>query len=102
MICRFDIVALADPQTLPRVLGCFAQRWLVPDRVVARREGDAVHIRLELAEIDEGTAAIVLAKLCEAVMVESAARAWIADAQALPAGRPVPVRAAQAVSGIAV
>ena len=63
------IRADADPQTLPRVLGLFSQRWLVPCDVVARLEGDVLDIRCQVPELAGDAVSIVAAKLQEMVLV---------------------------------
>jgi acetolactate synthase regulatory subunit len=69
---RFRIVAVPDPQTLPRILGLFAQRSLVPATMSAQQHGDLLHIETALDDLDAPTAAIIAAKLCESVLVASA------------------------------
>lgn len=69
---RFRIVAVPDPQTLPRILGLFAQRSLVPATMSAQRHGDLLHIETALDGLDAPTAAIITAKLSESVLVASA------------------------------
>lgn len=43
---RFELLADAEPGLLPRVLVPFARRGLVPDRVRARREGEAMQVAI--------------------------------------------------------
>ncbi len=40
-VACFAVQAEADPGLLPRVLGLFAKRGLVPDRWISQREGPA-------------------------------------------------------------
>ena len=65
----FRIVAIADPQALPRVVGLFAQRSLVPASIRAQRNGQLIHIDLTLDGIDPATAAILTAKLGEGMLI---------------------------------
>lgn len=67
----FRIVAVPDPQTLPRIMGIFAQRTLVPAMLSSQLHGGMLHIETALDDLDAPTAAIVTAKLCEAVLVTS-------------------------------
>jgi hypothetical protein len=69
MSARLHIRADADPQTLPRVLGLLAQRWLVPSEFIARVEGDALDIRCLVPTLTDDAATIVAAKLAEMVLV---------------------------------
>lgn len=69
MSARLHIRADADPQTLPRVLGLFSQRWLVPSEVVARLEDDVLDIRCHVPALTGAAMAIVAAKLQEIVLV---------------------------------
>ena len=43
---RFELLADAEPGLLARVLGPFARRDLVPDRVRARRDGLAMRVEI--------------------------------------------------------
>jgi acetolactate synthase regulatory subunit len=67
--CRFDIRAAADPQTLPRILGLMAQRWIVPCRVVATTEAGEMRIVVETDGLDVDAAAILAAKIGTMVLV---------------------------------
>ncbi|WP_137751412.1 hypothetical protein [Sphingopyxis sp. L1A2A] len=69
---RFRITACPDPQTLPRIIGVFAQRSLVPAMMSAQRHGDMLHIEAHLDDLDPAIADIIAAKLGEAVLVASA------------------------------
>lgn len=69
---RFRIEAIADPQSLPRVAGAFAQRGIVPVSLSARLVGDDLQIEVIVADLDVRRAAIVAAKLGEAVAVIAA------------------------------
>lgn len=66
---RFRIEAIADPQSLPRVAGAFAQRGIVPDTLSACFDGGTMRIEVAVAELDDRQAAIIAAKLGEAVIV---------------------------------
>ncbi len=72
MTRHFRIVAVPDPQTLPRIMGVFAQRTLVPTALSSQRRGGMLHIDAALDNLDAPTAAIIAAKLCESVLVASA------------------------------
>lgn len=73
MSARLHILADADPQTLPRVLGLFSQRWLVPSEFVARLEGDALAIQCQVPALTGAAVAIVAAKLQEMVLIREVA-----------------------------
>ncbi|MBL9068093.1 MAG: hypothetical protein JNN10_17560 [Sphingopyxis sp.] len=68
----FRIVAYPDPQTLPRIMGVFAQRSLIPVTLAAQLRDGMLHVEVGFDDLDPATAAIVTAKLCEAVLVASA------------------------------
>ncbi len=68
----FRIVALADPQALPRIVGLFAQRSLIPAHISCDRRGDMLHIEARLDGLDPAMTAIIAAKLDEAVLVAGA------------------------------
>ena len=67
----FRIVADPDPQTLPRIMGIFAQRTLVPTTLSSQLRGGMLHIETALDDLDAPPAAIIAAKLGEGVLVES-------------------------------
>jgi len=73
MGATLHIRADADPQTLPRVLGLFSQRWLVPSEFVARLEGDAFDIHCHVPALTGEAVEIVAAKLQEMVLVREVA-----------------------------
>jgi hypothetical protein len=68
---RFRIVAYPDPQTLPRIMGVFAQRSLIPATLAAQLRDGMFHVEAGLDDLDPQAAAIVTAKLCEGVLVAS-------------------------------
>jgi hypothetical protein len=69
MTSTLHIRAAADPQTLPRVIGLFSQRWMVPSDVVVRRNGDLLDIRCAVPDLTGPMLEIVAAKLREFVLV---------------------------------
>ena len=64
----FRIVAAADPQALPRIVGFFAQRWLVPDCLSSHREGERLKVELEI-DVEPALADIMAARLREMVLI---------------------------------
>lgn len=52
----FSVSALAAPGVLPRILGYFAKRGLVPDRFDARRAGDSLTVDVRVSDMDQETA----------------------------------------------
>lgn len=69
MSWRFAVEAADDPQSLPRVIGYFAQRWIVPTGLtMALRDGGMV-IDVAIDALDEQSASIIAAKLLENVLV---------------------------------
>ncbi|WP_428631766.1 hypothetical protein [Sphingopyxis sp.] len=67
----FRIVAVPDPQTLPRIIAIFAQRSLVPTTMSSHRHSAMLHIEIELDHLDPPIAAIIAAKLGEGVLIDS-------------------------------
>ena len=79
MTQRFDILVAEDPQAMLRVVGLFAQRSLVPERLTMERltmdeRGAHLRVSLEVAALDAHGADILVARLREGVMVIDAAR----------------------------
>jgi len=68
---RFRIVAVPDPQTLPRIIGIFAQRSLIPSTMAVKLRGDQLDIETTLDDLDAPTSAMIAAKLAESVLVAS-------------------------------
>jgi len=66
---RFRIDAIADPQSLPRVAGAFAQRGIIPDTLSARFDGEVMRIDMTVAGLDARQAAVIAAKLGATVAV---------------------------------
>lgn len=66
---RFLIAANAEPQSLLRVLGCFAQRDIVPAATRMRVEDGRMQIEIEARGLPDAQAALIAAKLREAVAV---------------------------------
>ena len=69
--CRFDIVARADPQTLPRLLNSFAQIGMMPSRVSAVEADDLLTVRIDQPELGEQQARIIAEKMRCSVLVEA-------------------------------
>ena len=69
--CRFDIVARADPQTLPRLLNPFAQIGVMPSRVSAVGADDLLTVRIVQPGLGEQQARIIAEKMRCAVLVEA-------------------------------
>lgn len=66
---RFDIEAMADPQSLPRILGYFAQRSIVPAEMSMRVVGEFMHIAIMTDDLPMAPAQIIGAKLAELFVV---------------------------------
>ncbi|PQM28020.1 hypothetical protein CVO77_05690 [Sphingopyxis lindanitolerans] len=61
----FRIAAIPDPQSLPRILGFFAQRAIIPSTMRMRHLRQHMHIEVAVAGLDPAHAAILAAKLGE-------------------------------------
>lgn len=68
---RFDIVALADPQTLIRLLNPFAQLGLRPSHVKAVESNGLVTVRIELPDLSEQHGRIIAEKMQSSLLVET-------------------------------
>jgi putative lipoic acid-binding regulatory protein len=68
----FGIKALSDAATLPRILGIFAQRDVVPREMSCSRAGAYLLINLEIEALTLDTAEALLAKLRQVMLVERA------------------------------
>jgi hypothetical protein len=66
---RFHLLAEASPGLLPRLLQPFAKRDLVPDLLLARREGDAMRVEIALDAMPAGMVALVAGNLSQVVGV---------------------------------
>lgn len=83
---RFDIIARADPQTLPRLLNPFAQIGMVPKRVNAAEADDLLTVRIDQPALGEQQARIIAEKMRGSVLVE-AVRLRRGRQTLLPAGQ---------------
>jgi hypothetical protein len=66
---RFTLSAEPSPGLLPRLLQPFARRDLVPDRLVARREGAAMRVEIGLDAMPAGMVHLVAGNLSQVVGV---------------------------------
>lgn len=82
----FGIKALSDAATLPRVLGIFAQRDIVPREMSCSRDGDFLLINIEIEALTLDTAEALLAKLRQVLAVERAHLAGAAPLSIVPEG----------------
>lgn len=74
---RFRIDAIADPQSLPRIAGFFAQRAMVPSMLRMRMLRQHMRVEVAVAGLTAAQAAVIAAKLGEifaVIEVELAAR----------------------------
>lgn len=89
---RFRIEALADPQSLPRVAGFFAQRAIVPTSLSASLDRGWMRIEVAVANLAAQQAAILAAKLGETAAI---AAVELEDSggsmPAIPVGAPASV-----------
>ena len=66
---RFHVLAEASPGLLARLLQPLAKRDLVPDRVQARREGDAMRVEIALDAMPAGMVHLVAGNLAQVIGV---------------------------------
>lgn len=67
----FAVTADAEPSALPRILGLFAARGLVPVRLYATHDGDDLSFDLQIDGLDTGTAEALSRRLRALVCVRS-------------------------------
>jgi hypothetical protein len=66
---RFHVLADAAPGLLSRLLQPLAKRDLVPDLVLARREGDAMRVEIALEAMPAGMVHLVAGNIAQVVGV---------------------------------
>lgn len=66
---RFHIDVAAEPQSFLRVMGLFAQRAIIPVAAEMRVDGDRMRIAVDARDLPPAQAALIAAKLREAVAV---------------------------------
>jgi hypothetical protein len=66
---RFHLLAEASPGLIPRLLQPLAKRDLVPDLLLARREGDAMRVEIALDAMPAGMVHLVAGNLAQVVGV---------------------------------
>lgn len=66
---RFVVLAEASPGLLSRLLQPLAKRDLVPDRVQARREGEAMRVEIALDAMPAGMVHLVAGNLAQVIGV---------------------------------
>lgn len=59
----FAVRAFADPQTLPRVIGYFAQIAVIPTAVAARWTGERMSVRIQAGDLSSLQARIIAEKM---------------------------------------
>ena len=67
---HFNIRAVAEPQTLPRLISHFAQLGLIPSRVRAEEAEGMMSVIIEQADLMRSQADVVAAKMRASVLVE--------------------------------
>jgi len=68
---RFLLSADAEPGLLPRLLQPFAKRDLIPERITAHRNADALHVEILLHVHDLAVADLVAGNLSQVVGVHA-------------------------------
>jgi hypothetical protein len=66
---RFHLLAEASPGLVPRLLQPLAKRDLVPDLLLVRREGEAMHVEIALEAMPAGMVHLVAGNLAQVVGV---------------------------------
>jgi hypothetical protein len=71
MISRFSVRAEADAQTLMRILNYFAQRDMLPTKVIATVIGSFLDIEVDVAGMDFAERDLISQKLRQLVLVSA-------------------------------
>jgi hypothetical protein len=66
---RFLLSADAEPGLMPRLLQPFAKRDLIPERIAAHRDGEALHVEILLHVADPAIADLVAGNLGQVIGV---------------------------------
>jgi hypothetical protein len=66
---RFHLLAEASPGLIPRLLQPLAKRDLVPDLLLARREGEAMRVEIAIDALPAGMVHLVAGNLAQVVGV---------------------------------
>lgn len=87
---RFQVDAILDPQSLPRVANFFAQRSIVPGAMAMQVMSTHMRIEIDVEGLEAMQAGVIAAKLGEVVAVmrselESVERAVLVSDRARPA-----------------
>lgn len=87
---RFQVDAILDPQSLPRVANFFAQRSIVPSAMAMQVMSTHMRIEIDVEGLEAMQAGVIAAKLGEVVAVmrselESVERAVLVSDRARPA-----------------
>lgn len=67
--CRFMVFTMVDAQALPRLLGYFSQRDLVPTSVRAELQGAWMTVIIDQHGLAENEATLIAAKMRTSVLV---------------------------------
>lgn len=81
---RFTVDALLDPQSLPRVANYFAQRAIMPSAMTMEVHPAHMRIAVTVAGLAAAEAAVIAAKLGEAVAVTRSAFEEVEPAASSP------------------
>lgn len=84
MTVRFSIEAVRDPQSLPRIVGYFAQRWLTPAYLSLRETATGLSVEVDIADIREQDALVIAAKLEQNVLIFAASTRLLPDMSESP------------------
>lgn len=71
ILSRFEIEAVSDAQTLPRLINHFAQRDLTPSLVQAEVKGSTTLVVIEQPALERPHAMIIAEKMRASILVES-------------------------------
>lgn len=66
----FAIRAWPDPQVIPRIVGLYAQREIMPEQICCRKSGGFILIDVEVVLDDDRAARILLEKIRSVVHVD--------------------------------
>lgn len=84
LLARFTILAVADPQTVPRLINYFAQLALVPSGIAVRADTDRLAVVIEQYGLEPHQARIIAEKMRTSVLVLGVSLAFESEIAAIP------------------
>lgn len=81
VMTRFQVQAVADPQSVARIIEHFALRTLLPTKILAERDDSTLAVTIEQPGLEEATAHLILEKIRGSVLVLDASLSLLHPAE---------------------